>query len=218
MTSLEFDRVEYSVKETAAAMRSALRAAFPSVKFSVRMSRGTGHGWLSVTYEDGPRLSEVQEIAHGFESSRFEGMDDSYQQVEPALYAREDGSLFEIRWSCCGANVSRRYSDEATTWADTVAVRGSYWWPEGVDLWRDSAYYSSLQLLAGISPPATPTTPAQPSAKPTDPTGPGQRHRAAPDSRTPPRGSNGPPSRTDSAGGVRGLRPDSEAAAYGDAR
>lgn len=150
MTNLQFDRVEYSVKETAAAMRKALRTAFPGVKFSVRMSRGTGHGWLSATYEDGPRLADVEPIAHGFQSSHFDGMDDSYHRIEPTLYAREDGSMYEVRWSCRGANVSRRYSDEATTWADTVAVQGSYWWPDGVDLWRNSAYYSSLQLLAGI--------------------------------------------------------------------
>lgn len=162
MTSTGFDRIEYDVKETAAAMRRALRDAFPGVNFSVRMSRGTGHGWLSVTYEDGPRLADVEPVAHGFQSSHFDGTDDAYHRIEPTLYARADGSLYEIRWSCRGVNVSRHYSDEATTWADTVAVQGSPWWPEDVDTWRDGAYYASLQLLAGIDltngPPDDPAT------------------------------------------------------------
>lgn len=157
-----FERIEYTTKETADALRKALREAFPGVRFSVRMARGTAYGWLSVSYVDGPTWEAVRAITHGFQSSHFDGMDDSYHQIEPTLYSRPDGSLYEIRWGSCGVNVTRDYSPEASAWAEGVAVRGSRWWPLGVDAWRDDAYLSQRELLAGLD--LTEGTPEDPEA------------------------------------------------------
>lgn len=79
-----------SVKETAAAMRKALRAKYPGTKFSVRMATGSAYGWIDVFYTDGPEWREVQSFTAQFESSRFDGMDDAYHQTEVT------------DWSCCG--------------------------------------------------------------------------------------------------------------------
>lgn len=147
------DQIEvktFSVKETAAELRTALRAAFPGVKFSVRMSRGTGHGWLSVSWTDGPTEPEVRAINNGFRSSYFDGQDDGYHRIEPTLYAREDGTLYEPRYSCRGINTSRHYSDQAEAWAARVAVPGSEWWREDVaPQMYDPAYYGTRALLSG---------------------------------------------------------------------
>lgn len=104
--------VDYSVKETAAAMRKALRAAFPGIKFSVRMSTGTAHGWLTVSWADGPIERDVMKIGDGFRSLRFDGMDDAYHQVE---------QTGPIRYTCSGVNYSRRMG-EAGCYAVVDAV------------------------------------------------------------------------------------------------
>lgn len=90
-----------TVKETAAAIRKALRDSYPGTKFSVRMSHGTGHGWLSVSWSDGPTEDDVLDVTAAFQSSRFDGMDDGYH------------STGVNHWSCCGVNTHRDISPEA---------------------------------------------------------------------------------------------------------
>lgn len=141
--------IDYSVKETAAAIRKALRARYPGVKFSLTMSRGTGYGWMSLSWTDGPLTSEVNAITNGFRSSYFDGMDDSTHSIPATLYAAPDGSLVEHKWSCNGVNASRHYSPEAEAWAEAIAVRGSYWWPIGCEPYLDNVYYATRGLLAG---------------------------------------------------------------------
>lgn len=97
-----------TVKETAAALRKHLRAEFPGTNFSVRMSTGTGYGWLRVAWEDGPTDESVREIARTYESSRFDGMDDSYHVTG------------NTQWSCCGVNTSRTYSAEVVAEAEAL--------------------------------------------------------------------------------------------------
>lgn len=91
------------VKQTAAAMRKALAAAFLGVKFSVRMSRGTGYGWLDVSWQDGPTVPPVKAVVRRFESERWSGMDDSYHQVS---------QTGPVRYSCCGVITRRTMSAE----------------------------------------------------------------------------------------------------------
>lgn len=98
-----------SVKQTAAAMRKELRGTYPGTRFSVRMSPGTGHGWIDVAWEDGPTTDQVDEVLDPFQSSAFDGMSDTYR-------AREQTG--PIRYSCCGVLTSRRMSLAA---ARTVA-------------------------------------------------------------------------------------------------
>jgi hypothetical protein len=97
-----------TVKETAAALRSALREAFPGVKFSVRMATGTAYGWISLSWTDGPTSAQVRKIAANFESERFSGLDDSYH------------STGVTQWSCCGITDQRSISRERI--AEAVAM------------------------------------------------------------------------------------------------
>lgn len=98
-----------TVKETAAAMRRELREVFPGVRFSVRMTRGTGYGWLAVTWEDGPTRSEVEAVTRAFQSLAFDGMDDAYH------------STGVTRYSCTGVNHSRVMGEAGAQWvADRI--------------------------------------------------------------------------------------------------
>ena len=95
--------VYLSVKETAAAMRRALKASFPEVSFSVRMARDTAHGWIDVSWLDGPIEDAVRETVRVCQSSRFSGSDDSYHGVP------QSGP---VRYSCCGVVTHRNMSRE----------------------------------------------------------------------------------------------------------
>lgn len=103
--------VQATVNETAAALRKALRAAYPATKFSVRMSTGTAHGWLDVTYTDGPTHDQVRAVTDPFESSRFDGMSDAY--IATGVTA----------WTCRGVNITRHLSEEYLAAAMTLVDR-----------------------------------------------------------------------------------------------
>jgi hypothetical protein len=97
-----------STKDTAAMLRGALRTTFPGVKFSVRISRGTAYGWLDVSWEDGPTMRQVDEVAGRYEGSRFDGMDDAYHRVPNSLVAFAGEELpREVRYRCRGINSHR---------------------------------------------------------------------------------------------------------------
>ena len=100
-----------TVKETAAQIRRAVRAAFPGVAFSVRMATGSAYGWVHVSWADGPRHLQVREVVAPFESSRFDGMDDTYHSVP------QDGP---VRYSCRGVSTSRADGPQGLTHAVEV--------------------------------------------------------------------------------------------------
>ncbi|SDL34169.1 hypothetical protein SAMN05428985_11535 [Nocardioides sp. YR527] len=146
MAGQDVEIIEYDVKETAAELRRTLREEFPNVKFSVRMSRGTAHGWLDCAWTDGPTTSQVLPILGRFEGARFDGSDDSYRQVAAVTYAREDGSRYSPRYSSCGIIPHRSYSEDARTWAEGIATEGSHWWSLG-EQYGDPTYYGTRRLL-----------------------------------------------------------------------
>lgn len=148
MTELAFERIEYSVVETGKAIRRALREAFPGVKFSLRGSRGTGYGWFSLSWEDGPTFRQVDAVTNGFRSSYFDGMDDSTHSIPATMYAGADGVVREHRFHCSGVNTQRDYSDAAKAWAaEYVAAVG------GVDSFGDcygDADRAAWRVLQGV--------------------------------------------------------------------
>lgn len=94
-------------KTTAQKIRKALKKAFPGVKFSVRTSTYSMGSSVYVSYEDGPIVSAVEEIAKAYESTSFHGMDDSTEHhgyVDP-----DDGQLYH---GAGYVSVSRTVSEE----------------------------------------------------------------------------------------------------------
>lgn len=126
-----------SVKDTAREMRKALKAAWPTVKFSLTMSRGTGYGWLDLDWTDGPVESDVLALDGGFQDSYFDGMDDGYHRTGNA------------RYSCCGVCSQRRYSPAAEQWARAQVVAHPGRWGHGNDPVNpsDPDYYAVRHLL-----------------------------------------------------------------------
>jgi hypothetical protein len=69
-------RTEYSTKETAQAIRAALKKAFPGVKFSVRTSYASMTSSTDIRWTDGPTQPEVERVTGNFTSRGFDGMTD----------------------------------------------------------------------------------------------------------------------------------------------
>jgi hypothetical protein len=65
-----------SVTDTAKLVRAALKKAFPGVKFSVRSSSYSMGASIDVSWEDGPRKADVDQIIKAYSGSDFDGMID----------------------------------------------------------------------------------------------------------------------------------------------
>ncbi|WP_353267030.1 LPD29 domain-containing protein [Gemmatimonas sp.] len=100
--------VQLSTKETAAALRQALKIAFPAVKFSVRKGTGTASAWIDVSYTDGPSEDRVREITAGFQSQQFDGSIDGYNAVRTLVEVAGKGWC---RPCCSGIITVRHLSD-----------------------------------------------------------------------------------------------------------
>lgn len=64
------------VTETAKMIRTALKQAFPEVKFSVKTSKYAGGSSINVNWTDGPLTKQVEPIAQAFQGGYFDGMTD----------------------------------------------------------------------------------------------------------------------------------------------
>jgi len=65
-----------SCADTAKLIRQALKEAFPGVKFGVRSKTYSGGASIDVTWTDGPRRCDVEQVAKAFEGASFDGMTD----------------------------------------------------------------------------------------------------------------------------------------------
>ncbi len=77
MTTTATQETEYlSCADTAKLVRQALKAVFPSVKFSVRSKVYSGGASIDVSWTDGPRTKTVEAVAGQFAGADFDGMVD----------------------------------------------------------------------------------------------------------------------------------------------
>lgn len=116
--NLNHEVIVYSIKETAAALRKALKAAFPATKFSVRMASGTGYGWFDVNWTDGPTWQQARTVIDTFQSYDFDHYHDVRVPREPTLLIDLDGNAVEHRYSCTGIVDQRDYSPAARAWGE----------------------------------------------------------------------------------------------------
>lgn len=65
-----------SLVETAKLVRHALKAAYPTIKFSVRVDRYSMGSSIDVTWTDGPTHAMVQPLLQQCHGSHFDGMID----------------------------------------------------------------------------------------------------------------------------------------------
>lgn len=133
MTTLDYD-----TKATAVEIRKALRAAFPGVKFSLRMERGTGHGYMHLAWTDGPEEAAVSAVTDYFQSSRFDGMDDCDKPLPDKLVFVEGEQMpVTISYSCRGVLTHREFSPEVKAWAE-AQIRAAFPTVDQPRVWADA--------------------------------------------------------------------------------
>jgi hypothetical protein len=114
-----------SVVETAKMIRTALREAFPGVRFSVRSSSYSMGASINISYTDGPTNAQVRAITGNFEGSYFDGMTD-YKGLN---YSSLNGE--EVRFGADFIFVERNYSQEfLTTNLEAACAYYGYEMPE----------------------------------------------------------------------------------------
>ncbi len=97
-------------KTTATLIRTILRAAFPSTKFSVTTSRGSMCSSVSVRWTDGPTVSRVDSLVGVLESGSFNGMTDGFDYKRGADRIVIVGDVaYEV--GCRYVQTSRNLSD-----------------------------------------------------------------------------------------------------------
>ena len=67
----------------AANLRTELKRAFPTVKFSVRMSGGSA---IDINWTDGPTTEQVEVISGKYQAGNFNGMEDKYERNSDNLW------------------------------------------------------------------------------------------------------------------------------------
>lgn len=114
-----------SPADTAKLVRAALKAAFPTIKFSVRSRRYSGGASVDVSWMDGPTTREVELIAKRFEGATFDGMVDLKSNHDSTL----DGERvrFGADFVMCDRSFSpdfvrRRAATVAAQWGEPVEV------------------------------------------------------------------------------------------------
>ncbi len=65
--------------QAAQQIKSELKAAFPTVKFSVKSDSFAGGDAVRIRYEDGPTTKQVDEIVGKFQSGSFNSQEDLYE-------------------------------------------------------------------------------------------------------------------------------------------
>lgn len=68
-------------RQDTAHIKASFTAHFPGIKVSVRRSRGTGWGWVDVTWTDGPQWSTVEEAMRGVRAECWHVRDISYTRT-----------------------------------------------------------------------------------------------------------------------------------------
>lgn len=120
---------QLSPQESGKALRAALKAAFPGVKFSVKMSRGTAWGNFNVLWTDGPTSSEVAKVTNKFEGKGFDGTDDSTYYMDKAIEWKGKTVL-----SGCGMILEQRTNSDARLDAMADLILAAYPLASGSDL------------------------------------------------------------------------------------
>ena len=114
-------------------MKRALRKRFPSTRFRVRLSRGTGWGNCSVSWTDGPSTKLVKEITGQFEGSGFDGMTDcSYHIENPLSDGRQTGLSMIMESRHISAGFAQRLADAVADFYGVeppqIKENGSEYW------------------------------------------------------------------------------------------
>lgn len=106
-------------------IRKELKAAFPSVKFSVKSSRYTGGSSINVSWQNGPTDKMVNEVIGHFHGATFNGMEDIKEYHTTELNGEE------VRFGNDFLFTSRDIDDEYVQMIIDIAIDAFDCIPEG---------------------------------------------------------------------------------------
>jgi len=114
-----------TVTETAKLVRQVIAEKFPGTKFSVRSQSYSGGASINVSWTDGPRTKEVDQIIKGFEGRSFDGMNDLASTQDSWLLP--DGSAdLAYRPDSYGGSIPEFVSDAPHPAAEMVHFGANY--------------------------------------------------------------------------------------------
>ena len=111
-----------SVTDTAKLVRSALKAAFPGVKFSVRSDSYSGGASINVTWTDGPTEKAVEAISNRYQGCDFDGMQDLKTYRDGTLIALPGGEVEEVRFGANYVMTHRKLSEPYLAELEPIAA------------------------------------------------------------------------------------------------
>jgi hypothetical protein len=142
----------------AKAIRKELKAAFPSIKFSIRSESFAGGDAVRIGWTDGPTTKQIDEITGKYQYGHFDGMIDMYENSN----SRDD--IPQAKY----VQTSRSYSEEMRTKAREI-ISANYgktifgdddyldWFEGGV--WGANAIYRHLcNIDFTLAAPVLPAT------------------------------------------------------------
>lgn len=115
---------EYSLAETAKAVKAVLREAYPGTKWSVRSHSYSGGSAIRVRWIDGPTSKDVRDMIDVFGSATFDGMIDLKSYITRGRTWKGQRVRFHGDWVSCSRSVSAGNLNEVgRAYAKTTGVR-----------------------------------------------------------------------------------------------
>lgn len=98
----------------AKSIRRDLKAAFPTVTFSVRSCSFAGGNAVDISWMDGPSRVQVDTLVGKYQEGDFNGMEDYYE------YSNRRNDVPQVKYVQCHREYSRKAMDEAIVYLNTT--------------------------------------------------------------------------------------------------
>lgn len=95
-----------TVQETKPIIVTALKEAFPAVRFTLRAKSYSGGASITVTWTDGPDIPAVEAVTKRFEAARFDGMRDYKEHRVHTMNGKE------VSYGADFITSNRQYTEE----------------------------------------------------------------------------------------------------------
>lgn len=132
-----------SATDSAKLLKATLRKTFPATVFSVRMSRGTAYGSVTVSWTDGPTASRVDAVCAPFVGKTFDGMDDSTHYTRNVM---PDGRVTGLGYVHTARTISAQLARRC------AAQVSAYFGIEMPEVIEDANAYKGWRLSADTQP------------------------------------------------------------------
>ena len=143
---------------TAKAIKQELKKLFPSTKFSVKSDSFAGGNSVDVSWDNGPRRKQVDEIISKYQYGHFNGMEDIYE------ISNRNENIPQVRFVHSSRNINEEIIEEIfaylqknyvhfdkVTIDETSDLINKYW-----DCWNARTYIyrvlSKMDLSNGFKP------------------------------------------------------------------